>query len=278
MCRTADFGQVWPENDTHDWPSDKVVTQRTMVKCGKNNDAPHWRTLSHCRLWPNVAQKFPLIGGLSHAVDFNQMWPKRCPSLEDFVTQRTSTKCGPKCAPHWRTLSCRGLQPNVAQNVPIIGGLSHAVDFDQMWPKICPLLEDFVMQRTLTKCGPKCAPHWRTLSHSRLHPNVVQTCALWWVTLFCYRVWPHMDRQRTHHQKRPVPSKRILFVNQCRTKTAISNYNAMWSIHWKVSMPTSLDKEMTGIVSITWQMTNDVDCTQPSPMQHCTPWERKAFL
>jgi hypothetical protein len=35
-------------------------------------------------------------------------------------------------------------------------------------------------------------------------------------------------------------------------------------------MPTSLDKEMTGIVSITRQMTNDMDCTQPSPMQHRT--------
>jgi hypothetical protein len=49
-CHTADFGQVWPENDTHDWPSDKVVTQQTMAKCGKNNDAPPRRTLSHCGL------------------------------------------------------------------------------------------------------------------------------------------------------------------------------------------------------------------------------------
>jgi hypothetical protein len=32
MCHTADFGQVWPENDTHDWTSDKVVTQRTTAK------------------------------------------------------------------------------------------------------------------------------------------------------------------------------------------------------------------------------------------------------
>ncbi len=35
---------------------------------------------------------------------------------------------------------------------------------------------------------------------------------------------------------------------------------------------------MMGIVSIIRQMTNDADCTQPSPMQHCTQWERKAFL
>jgi hypothetical protein len=34
-CHTADFGQVWPENDTHDWPTDEVVTQQTMAKCGK---------------------------------------------------------------------------------------------------------------------------------------------------------------------------------------------------------------------------------------------------
>jgi hypothetical protein len=169
----------------------KRVTQRTLVKCGqkmipmigqwtklsrsrqwpnvaKNNDTPCWRTLSHCGLWPNVAQNVPLIGGLCHAANFNQMWPKMCPSLEDFVMQRALAKCGPKCAPHRRTLSCSGLQPNVAQNVPLIGGLCHAADFDQMWPKMCPLLEDFVTQRTLTKCGPKCAPCKRTLSCSGL--------------------------------------------------------------------------------------------------------------
>jgi hypothetical protein len=120
----------------------------------KNRDAPHRRTLSHCRLRPNVARKVPLIGRLCHAADFDQMWPKMCPSSEDFVTQRTSTKCGPKCAPHWRTLSRSGLRPNVAQNVPLIGGLCHAADFDQTWPEMCPSLEDFVSQRTSTKCGP----------------------------------------------------------------------------------------------------------------------------
>ncbi len=174
-CYTVDFGQVWPENDTHDRPSDKVVTQRTIAKCGKNNDAPCWRTLSHCRLQPNVIQIVPLIGGLCHAADFDQMWSKLCPSLEDFVTQRTLTKCGPNCAPHRRTLSCSRLQPNVAQIAPLVRGLCHTADFNQMWskmcpsledfvslwrstkcgPSICPSLEDFVTQRTLTKCGPK---------------------------------------------------------------------------------------------------------------------------
>jgi hypothetical protein len=61
-----------------------------------------------------------------------------CPSLEDFVTQRTLTKCGPKCAPCWRTLShCR-------------------LWFNVVWTY---------------------APRWRTLSHSRLQPNVVQSCS-----------------------------------------------------------------------------------------------------
>jgi hypothetical protein len=31
----VDFGQVLPENDTHDQPMDEVVTQQTMAKCGK---------------------------------------------------------------------------------------------------------------------------------------------------------------------------------------------------------------------------------------------------
>jgi hypothetical protein len=121
-------------------------------------------TVDFDQMWP---KNVPLIGGLCHAADFDQMWPKMCPLLEDFVTQRTSTKYGPKCAPHcWRTLSCSRLQPNVAQNVSFVEGLCCAADFDQMWPKMCPSLEDFVTQRTLTKCGPKCAPHWRTLSCS----------------------------------------------------------------------------------------------------------------
>ncbi len=157
-CHTADFGQVWPENDTYDQPLDEVVMQRTMAKCGKNNDAPCRKTLSQCGLWPNVVQIVPLIEGLCHAVDFNQMWSKFCPSLEDFVTQRTSTKCGPNCAPHWRTFSPNGLWPNLAQIVPLVGGLCHAVDFNQMWSKMCPLSEDFVSLRTSTKCGPSICP------------------------------------------------------------------------------------------------------------------------
>jgi hypothetical protein len=129
---------MWPENDTHHWPSDEVVTQRTMAKCGK--------------------KMMPLVGGLCLTADFDQMWSKLCPSLEDFVMQRTSTKCGPKYAPHWRTLSCSGLQPNVIQIVPLIGGLCHAADFDQMWSKMCPSLEDFVSLWTSTKCGPNICP------------------------------------------------------------------------------------------------------------------------
>jgi hypothetical protein len=132
MCCTADFGQVWPEHYTHDWPSDEVVTQRTMAKSGKNNDAPCQRTLFHCGLQPNVAQNVPLIGGLYQAADFDLKWPKMCPLSDDFVMQRTSTKCGPKCAPYWTTLSRSGLQPNVAQKGPLNGGLCHAADFDQM--------------------------------------------------------------------------------------------------------------------------------------------------
>jgi hypothetical protein len=105
-----------------------------------------------------VARNVPLIRGLCHAADFDQMWPKMCPSSEYFVTQWVLTKCGPKCAPHWRTLSHSRLQPNVAQNVPLVGGFCHAADFDQMWPKMSPSSEDYVTQRTSTKCGPNICP------------------------------------------------------------------------------------------------------------------------
>ncbi len=142
-----------------------------MVKCGQKMIPMirHRTKLSCSRQLPNVAKTMmPLVRGLCLTADFDQMGPKMCLSFEDFVTQRTLTKCGPKCAPRWRTLSRSGLQPNVAQNAPLIGGLCHAANFGQMWPKMCPSLEDFVTQWTSTKCGPKCAPCWRTLSHSGL--------------------------------------------------------------------------------------------------------------
>jgi hypothetical protein len=129
------------------------VSLRTLTKCGPKC-ATHWRTLSRSGLQPNVAQNVPLIGGLCHAVNSDQMWPEMCPSSEDFVTQRTLTKCGPKCAPCWRTLSCSRLQPNVAQNVPLVRRLCHTADFNQIWPEMCPSLEDFVTQQTSTKCDP----------------------------------------------------------------------------------------------------------------------------
>ena len=147
------------------------VTQRTSTKC-RPKIAPRRRTLSHSELRPNVVQnishsryRLPLVGGLSHTADFDQIWSKNCPSLEDFVTQRTSTKCGPKIAPRRRTLSHSGLRPNVVQKLPLVGGLCHTADFDQMWSRIyhtadidCPSSEDFITQRTSTKCGPKIAP------------------------------------------------------------------------------------------------------------------------
>ncbi len=106
--------------------------------------------MSRSGLQPNVAQNVPLVGGLCHAADFNQMRPKMCPSSEDFVTQQTLTKCGPKCAPHWRTLSRSGLQPNMVQNVPLVQGLWTLTKYD---PKICPLMDDFVLLRGLTTYG-----------------------------------------------------------------------------------------------------------------------------
>ncbi len=114
-CHAVDIGQMW-----------------------QKNDVPCWRTLFHCRLWSNVVQNVPLIGGHYLSADFDQMWSKMCLLSEDFVSLQTSTKYGPKCAPCRRTLSHCGLQPDVIQT---------------------------------------CAPHWRTLSCWGLQPNVVQTCA-----------------------------------------------------------------------------------------------------
>ncbi len=61
--------------------------------------------------------KLPLVGGLCHTADFDQMWSKNCPSFEDFVSQRSVTKCGCDFFPTWKT--------------------GHAADPDQMWSKKC---------------------------------------------------------------------------------------------------------------------------------------------
>ncbi len=127
------FGKKLSHSGQKPYVATEYITQRTLTKCG----------------------------------------PKNCPSSEDFVAQRTPTKCGPKIAPHRRTLSHSGLRPNMVQKLPLVGGLCHKADFDQMWSKNCPSLEDFVAQWTPTKCGQKIAPRRRTLSHSRLRPNVV---------------------------------------------------------------------------------------------------------
>ncbi len=207
-CHVADNGQMRQKQ----WCPllEDFVMQQTLTKCGPKC-APHRRTLSRSGLWPNVAQNVPLVGGLYHSADFDQMSPKMCPLSEDFVMQRPSTKCGPKCAPRWRTLSCTSLRPNVAQSGPLIGRLCHTADFDQMWPKMCPLLEDFVTQRTSTKYGPNMCP---------LTDDFVLLRGPTTYGLTIYSSSKNM----------PGLCKRILIIDQCRTKTAISDYNAMWSI------------------------------------------------
>ncbi len=216
------------------------VTQQTLVKCGQRMMPmiSHQKNLLRSGHWPNVAKKW-------------------CPSSKDFVSLQTLTKCGPNFAPHWRTLSRRGLWPNVVHIVPLVGGLCHAADFDQMWSKMCPSSEDFVSLRGLRpNVVQTFHPCWKNLSRSGLQPNVVQTCVPWWRTSFCYGVRPCMDQQRDHHWKRPVPNNWILIIDQCETETAspitlpYDQYTKRYSSKqaltkkWRISYP-SCDK---------WQM------------------------
>ena len=60
-----------------------ITTQQTLTKYGPKEI------------------KLPLVGGLYHTADFDQMWPKI---------------------------------------LPLIGGLYHTADFGQMWSKILPLV------------------------------------------------------------------------------------------------------------------------------------------
>jgi hypothetical protein len=93
-------------------------------------------------------------------MDFDQMWQKTMhPSLEDMSHSGLHPIVIKKYAPHWRTLSRSGLWPKWPKNEPLVGGLYHTTSFDQMWPtKLCPSSEDFITQRTLTKCGPRMCP------------------------------------------------------------------------------------------------------------------------
>ncbi len=99
--------------------------------------------------------------------------PKICPSLEDFVTQRTSTKCGPKIAPHRRTLSHSGLRPNVVQKLPLVGGLCHTGDFDQMWSKYLPLFGGLCLTAECDQMWSWIFSHVEDRSRSGPRPNVV---------------------------------------------------------------------------------------------------------
>ena len=96
----------------------------------------------------------PLVEGLCHVLDFDQMWSK-------------------KCAPCWRTLSRLGLQPNVVQKKVC----PSSKDFVTSWtltkygPKMCPSSENFVMSRTLTKCGQKMCPSSEDFVTSRTFTN-----------------------------------------------------------------------------------------------------------
>ncbi len=107
IYHTADIDQMWSRKF--------APRRRTMSHSGLRPNmvqifAPRWRTLSRSGLRPNVVQT------ISHSGYRPNVVKKNCPSSEDYVTQRTSTKCGPNSRPS---------------------------------------SEDFVTQRTSTKCGPE---------------------------------------------------------------------------------------------------------------------------
>ncbi len=139
--RAAGVGRIWHEKEKCPLSED---VSRSGLRPNVAREWCPWRVIRRSchaadigKMWQKM---MPLVGGLCHAVDFNKMWPKLCPLSEDFVTHQTLTKCGPNCAPHWRSLSRRRLWPNVVQNVALVGGLCLTVDFNQMWSKYVPLV------------------------------------------------------------------------------------------------------------------------------------------
>ncbi len=183
----------------------------------KKNDVPCWRTLSHCRLWPNVVQNVPLIGGHCLTVDFDQMWSKMCLLLEDFVSLR----------------------------------------IHQMWSKMCPLLEDFVSLRTSTRCGPNMCPSLEDFvtlrTSTKCGPNM---CPL----TEDFVLLPSLT---TYGSTTCSSSKRA------STKQTVSKHQSVqnWNHHLRLRchMIYILEgirtnepwKKMTHLVSITQKVTND---------------------
>ncbi len=183
---------MWLENDAHDWSSEELVTQG---KIGK--------------MWKKM---MPLVRGLYLTVDFDQMWSKLCPLLEDFVTQMTLTKCGPKCAPHQRTLSHCRLWPNVVQNVPLVGGLCLTADFNQMWSEHVPLVGELCHTADFNQMWSKHVPLDGGL-HFAMEINHI------WINNV-------LIIEKSRYQ-----TNRSLSINQRGTETTISNFIAIWSIY-----------------------------------------------
>ena len=96
----------------HDGLRQKVISK----KC-----APRWRTLSHHGLRPGMVQNVPLVGGLCHVTDFDQVWSKNVPLV------------GGLC-------HITDFDQVWSKNVPLFGGLCHIPDFDQVWSKNVPLV------------------------------------------------------------------------------------------------------------------------------------------
>jgi hypothetical protein len=65
------------------------------------------------------------------------------------------------------------------------------------------------------------------LSHSGLRPNVVQTFAPQWRTLFATEFDHVWINNVLIIEKKPIQNKGILIVHQRGTKTAVSDYVAM---------------------------------------------------
>jgi hypothetical protein len=92
--------------------------------------------------------------------------------------------------------------------VPLVGGLCLTADFDQMWSKHMPLIGGLCHTADFNQMWSK---------------HVVLDGGLLFAMEFNH-IWIN---NILIIKKRPVSNKRILIVDQRRTKTAISDYIAM---------------------------------------------------
>ena len=165
------------------------------------------------------------------------------------------------------TLSRSRLQPNLVQNLPLIGGLCLAADFDQMWFKMCPSSEDFVTLWTFDQMWSEMYPsledfltprtlfsYGLTYAAAQKNDNHIREVGVnqWYPVSF--------DVDRSYEDQKPPDSVRVIEPKTEKmthiTYTRRRKTNENDTPHKQQSMPNDaalyIDVIGNGFIAFTW--------------------------